>query len=263
METISLELAETTKQRLVAGCETLHGLLSGLIRSQGSIAVKVHQIRKLGKSLRGGFSLFCLGDSSAREVQAIGRMLSGSRDAVSRLNTWQRLEWASDPISCRAIGVLLDRQVEMVACKPPVETLNWCLIRVSRAQSMLEDLESAALPHRIAKGLKKLGKRVRKKCRHLDDAQEEAFHDARKGLKAYLGALDYLPAERWTPDPEMAALAELLGDENDLATLSIWLRDHGFTHILEPDLWDCLKISRTKVQRKAVRDAAQIALPNE
>jgi hypothetical protein len=64
---------EQTRERLKAGCETMKQLLTGLLDSKGKVAEEVHAIRKLGKSLRGGFSLFRLEKSSSLEIQAIGR----------------------------------------------------------------------------------------------------------------------------------------------------------------------------------------------
>jgi hypothetical protein len=42
--------------RLAAGCGTLEKLLTGLDGSQGRVTEEVHAIRKLGKTLRGGFA---------------------------------------------------------------------------------------------------------------------------------------------------------------------------------------------------------------
>ena len=110
----------------------------------------------------------------------------------------------------------------------------------------------------LFRSLEKLAKQVAKRCRNLDHRGEEDFHDARKALKAYLGALAFLPAGSVTPAPKMGELAELLGDENDLATLSNWLEEHGFTADFVPSLWHALTKSRHKLRKRAMRDAARL-----
>jgi hypothetical protein len=61
----------------------------------------------------------------------------------------------------------------------------------------------------------------------------------------------------------MTDLAELLGDENDLATLSTWLERHGFNENFVPNLWKDLSKARRKLRRKAIRDAAQLTSPRD
>ena len=90
-------VTQFAKDRLAGGCDTMRQRLHGLLDAKGRVAEEVHAIRKLGKSLRGGFSLFRLEKSAALEIQAIGRLLAGPRDAVSRLKTWNKLGWVGDP----------------------------------------------------------------------------------------------------------------------------------------------------------------------
>ena len=232
-------------------------LLNGLLDSEGSVGEEVHAIRKLGKSLRGGFSLFRLKDSAA-EIQAIGRLLSESRDAVSRLKTWQKLGWNDDAEVASVVLGLLDQQTHSAARRPPPETIAGCVARVTAARQALTGLPPEALETTLASGLKKLGKQVRKRCLNLDHQDEEDFHDARKALKAYLGALGFLPEGTAPPEPEMAEIADLLGDENDIATLSVWLTDHGFTPKFAPALWQALKVQRRKLQKQAIMDSAAL-----
>jgi hypothetical protein len=242
--------------RLAAGCGTLEKLLTGLDGSQGRVAEEVHAIRKLGKTLRGGFALFRLEESAAREIQVIGRLLSGSRDAVSRLSTWNKLGWKTDETTSAAIAGLLAQQTHSAACRPPPETLCWCVERVRAARDELTQLPPGSLPPRIEKGISKLRKQVILRCRHLDHRAEEDFHDARKALKAYLGAMEFLPGNAIPPEPVMADLTELLGDENDLATLATWLLRHGFTRGFAPDLWQLIRKTRKKIRKQAMADAA-------
>ncbi len=102
----------------------------------------------------------------------------------------------------------------------------------------------------------KLGRQVDKRCRRLDHTGHEIFHDARKALKAYLGALAFLPDGAFRHHPAMVELTEILGDENDLTTLSHWLEIHGFTVEFASDLWLKIDKSRKLLQQRAMLEAA-------
>lgn len=256
----SEEDARFARGQLASGCERMERLLLGLLDSHGSIAAEVHAIRKLGKSLRGGFTLFQLKETSSREIQAIGRLLSGPRDAVSRLSTWQKLGWNADPATAEAISSLLDLHTRSAAHKPPLAAIHWCVERVKSARQHLEELPEECLLPRIIRGQKKLRKRVTRRCRHLGHGDHEDFHDARKALKACLGAFGFLPEGSTPPEREMADLAEILGDENDLATLSVWLEEHGFTLLFAADLWKQLAHTRRQLQTQAMDDAEWVIL---
>ncbi|GAA5131277.1 CHAD domain-containing protein [Luteolibacter yonseiensis] len=258
MISLTDEDARSASERLSGGCDTMEQLLNGLLDSKGRVAEDVHAIRKLGKTLRGGFSLFRLKDS-IKEIQAIGRLLSGPRDAVSRLSTWGKIGWEDDAPAGAAILGLLDQQTHSAARRPPPETIAWCQERVAAARKNLQELPVEALAERLAKGEKKLGKQAGKRCGKLDHDAEEDFHDARKAIKAYLGALKFLPETSVTPDPKLVDLAEILGDENDIATLSVWLEDHGFTADFVPTLWKKLKNARSSLRKQAIRDADLLA----
>ena len=258
MELTEITAATAARDRLIEGCGSMSHLLQQLLDSKGRVADEVHAIRKLGKSLRGGFSLFGLGKSSAREIQAIGRLLSASRDAVSRRSTWERLGWESDSLVAGTIAGLLDQQTHSAARRPPPEAIAWCIERVDQAREALAALPGETLEDTIAKGLRHLGKNVRKCSRRMHRRGEDDFHETRKALKAYLGAIGFMPSGEITPDPKMTGLAELLGDENDLATLSDWLIGHGFTDRFAPELWKKLGKARRKLQNRAVDDARSI-----
>lgn len=232
--------------------------LRGLLDSQGKVADEVHALRKLGKSLRGGFSLFRLEKSAALEIQAIGRLLSGPRDAVSRLSTWHKLAWTGDDKVTMAIGGLLDQQTHSAARRPPLATVDWCIERVDVAQGALLVLPTEDLAATITKGLEKLEKRTLKRCRNLSHREPEDFHEARKAVKALLGAGAFLPDGVISLDPRYLGLAEMLGDENDLSTLSTWLNRHGFTPKFAPELWKKLKEARHNLQRLAIKEAGRL-----
>lgn len=262
MISLTDEDARFASEQLSGGCATMEQLLNGLLDSQGRVAEEVHAIRKLGKSLRGGFSLFRL-KSSAREIQAIGRLLSGPRDAVSRLSTWGKVAWEDDAPASAAILGLLDQQTHSAARRPPAETIAWCLERVAQARKNLQELPAENLADRLAKGEKKLGRQVTKRFKNLDHNAEEDFHDARKAIKAYLGAIKFLPEGSVVPDAKMVDLAEILGDENDLATLTAWLENHGFTSDFVPTLWKKVKSARNRLRKQAIRDAEHLISPQD
>lgn len=249
--------AQFAGHQLASGCEAMERLLNGLLDSKGRIAEEVHAIRKLGKSLRGGFALFRLKDAG-REIQAIGRLLSGPRDAVSRFKTWNHYAWNEDEKVAAAIAGLLDQQTHSAARRPPPETISWCLERVAEAKCALAALPEENLDETVAGNLKKLSKQVRKRCLHLDHREEEDFHEARKALKAYLGAIGFLPEGTVSALPKMAEIADLLGDENDISTLSEWLETHGFTVNFAPLLWKLLDDKRRKLQKRVIADAADL-----
>ena len=257
-----IALDETTarlvREQLTADCSKMKDLLVGLLDSKGKVAEEIHAIRKLGKSLRGGLALFLLEKSAAREIQAIGRLLSGPRDAVSRFNTWNKLGWVGDPGISAAIAGLLEQHTHSAARRPPPETIAWCVDRVSAALEELQAIPAEHLAERISKGLSKLEKRALSRCRKLDHQDDEDFHQARKAVKAWLGAIGLLPENSVKADPVLHELAEQLGDENDLATLSVWLDEHGFTRRFVPDLWNAIKASRRRLQRKAIKDAERL-----
>jgi hypothetical protein len=255
--------AKFAREQLLAGCDTMERFLHGLLDSKGRVAEEVHAIRKLGKSLRGGFSLFRLGKNSAKEIQAIGRLLSSPRDAVSRLNTWHKLGWNEDESAAAAIGALLVQQTHSAARRPPPEAIAWCCGRVAAARRNLQELTEEDLTERVGIGLKKLRKQLAKRFGNIDHSGEEDFHDARKALKAYLGALGFMPAESFAPAPGMNELADVLGDENDLGTLAAWLETLGFTEDFVPGLWEKLTKSRGKLRKKAIADAARIISTGE
>jgi len=258
MKTPTDQDAQFAREQLAGGCDRMEHLLRGLLDSRGRIAEEVHATRKLGKSLRGGFALFGLGKTSSPEIQAIGRLLSGPRDAVSRLSTWKKFAWDEDAAAAAAIAALLDQQTHSAARRPPPETVAWCVDRVIAARKNLEELSPESLAEQIAHGLRKLEKQVVKRCQNLDHSGKEDFHDARKALKAYLGALGFMPEGLVTLDPKLAELPELLGDENDLTTLSEWLESHGFTAELVPGLWTRLKARRNHLRNEVVQEIAQL-----
>jgi hypothetical protein len=253
--------ARFASEQLATGCESLERLLLGLLEGKDPIESQIHAIRKLGKSLRGGFCLFRLGKAPNKDIQAIGRLLSGSRDAVSRRNTWGKLGWEEDPSAAAAITGLLDQQTQSAGLPPRQEAIAWCVNRAQAAHERLRKLPTEHLAERMELGVGKLHKQVTKRARRLDPERSEDFHDLRKALKAHLGALAFLPDKAVNEQPIMVEMAELLGDENDLSTLSTWLAQHGFTADFVPGLWKILGKKRAKLRRRILRDAKSLSSP--
>lgn len=245
--------AEFARSQLDNACRTMVQLLDGLLDSKGRIAEEVHAIRKLGKSLRGGFSLLQLKDAAC-EIQVIGRLLSGPRDAVSRLKTWQKLSWENDQTVSKAIFGLLDQHTHSAARRPPRETIEWCNERVAEARKALMELPVESLEKITRNGAKRLQKKMRGRFASLDSRNEEDFHNCRKALKAFMGAAGFLPKQTEPLNPKFAEIADLLGDENDLATLSDWLAEHGFTAKFAPGLWKLIRKNRRALRKQVISD---------
>ncbi len=261
MKALTESTALIARQHLATGCETMGLMLRGLLDSQGGVAAEIHAVRKHGKVLRGGFALFELDQSSSLEIQGIGRLLAGPRDAVSRLSTWHQLAWDGDRKLVATIAGQLEFHARLAALQPPPETIEWGLERVAAALVELHALPAASLAKRISSGFGKLTERSVKRCRKLKHRDAADFHPARKALKSWLGAVGFLPAGWIVASPEICQLTEVLGDENDLHTLSVWLRQHGFTARFAPDLWDQINGSRRKLRREIIKDAARLQLP--
>ncbi len=250
--------AQSAREKLLHDCDEMKRMLQGLLDSKGRVAEEIHAIRKLGKSLRGGFALFGLGKSAASQIQAIGRLLAAPRDAVSRFNTWNKLGWVGEPSVCTAIAGLLEQQTHSAARRPPPEAIDWCVARVDAACAELLALPEDSLAGRCEEGRDKLRAKLRKRFRDLKHGREEDFHEARKALKAWLGAHGFLPDAQPDDASLPARLADWLGDENDLATLGIWLDEHGFTDRFVPDLWQCLAAERRRLQEKAAGESKRL-----
>lgn len=252
MDSLTDEQANEARGRILGECRKLQAMVAGLTTREDNVADQVHEIRKLGKSLRGAFAMMRLHKSSARDLQAIGRLLSAPRDAVVRLATWEQIGWEDDPGVAAAIRSLLEQGTHGTPRHPPEAALIWCGSRIESAMAKLEAIQPEDLAKRAGKGFRKLDKRVRKRCRKLDRDRTGSFHEARKAIKAWLGAIAHLPEDRRPGDPGFRELAKLLGDENDLAVLSAWLEEHGFTRRFAPALHHEIGIARGDLQLRAV-----------
>ncbi|MFT4177045.1 MAG: CHAD domain-containing protein [Luteolibacter sp.] len=252
MSELTEQVARKAWRHLLLGCDDMITALKDLQRSRESIAEQIHSLRKLGKILRGGSALFGEKKTAARRIQAVGRLLADRRDATSRRKTWEKLHWKPRHSSSRAIAGLLKQQVAAANRKPPKTTIAWCIDCVSDAKTALLAIPESDLPGRLHTGIEKLEKQLAKRSLHVARRGENDFHDLRKSIKALLGACKFLPEISNHPAVTLDHLADILGDENDLATLALWLDRHGFTRQLLPDLWEKLEKSRNRLQTEVL-----------
>jgi hypothetical protein len=237
------------------------GRLAALHDPAHKVAKEIHALRKLGKSVRGGMVLLGMPADDLHEVSAVGRLLGGARDAVSRRTTWRRLAREDGPLAnepaAMAVAAMLDLQAKSATRRPPQEALDWAGARLRHARLALNGIPSAELPARLAEGREHLAKRLSKKLKRLERGKRKAddFHSARKALKAWLGALDHLGE---SPLPGTIAMADLLGDINDLHTLGKWLHDHGFSASLASEPWHALREKLKALEASALEQAADV-----
>lgn len=248
------------RDRIATALDEMEHRLHGLLDSKGRVAEETHALRKLGKSIRGGLSLFGLPKSAVRAIGAIGRLLGGPRDAVSRRTTWQRLGLAEGPHaaepSVAAIGALLEQHARSAARRPPRQTISWAEVRLRHTRAALGAIPAADLSHRAEMGLKKLRKRVRLQLRLIVTRHgEEEFHDLRKSIKAWLGALHHLGR---TPDERILQFADLLGDVNDLHVFAGWLDAHGFVRSLAPIPWRAVEEKLAALKHEVLHAAPSL-----
>ena len=82
---------DAARKALLGACEEMKKRLLGLRDTHGRIGDEIHQLRKLGKRLRGGLAVIGEPKPCLRWIAVIGRMLSGARDAHMRIRTWNSL----------------------------------------------------------------------------------------------------------------------------------------------------------------------------
>jgi len=251
-------VAYAVRQALGKACDEMLRRLHALLKPEHKVAKEVHALRKLGKSVRGGMVLLEMEPETIRTVTAVGRLLGGARDAVSRRTTWERLGLDDGPLagdpSVIAVGAFIKNHAKSATRRPPEEVVSWAEARLHQAKAALKAIPSGELSGRLDEGRKRLAKRLKKRLKRLerDDPGAEELHGARKALKAWLGALGHLDE---TPPPAMTALADLLGDINDLHTLADWLHAHGFSPELAPEPWKALREKLDALEKSALAEA--------
>ncbi|MCX6877422.1 MAG: CHAD domain-containing protein [Verrucomicrobia bacterium] len=243
------------RARLVGLCDAMEARLGGLLDSKRRVSEDVHEIRKLGKALRGGLALVGMPGATVRAVTGVGRLLAGQRDAVSRLKTWERLGWDEGPQgqdpAVRAVGALLGKLARSAGRRPPAEAVAWAQAKIGEVRQALarrtEDELQGKLPHGVRRLRRRVGKRMRRVGMQHRDAP--AFHELRKALKAWLGTQALLGEPT---DETCVTLAESLGDENDLSALETWLAAHGFSEELAPVVWQRVSDLHHKLRTQLV-----------
>lgn len=257
---LDAEAALHAHQHLIAECAEMKASLLALGLEGQDPAPQIHAIRKHGKSLRGGCVLLGLEQAASREIQAIGKALSAARDATSRRNTWQKIQQADENSEhTSAIAALLERDIQLANTTQPQALIDWCCQRIDSATAIIQALPEEKLETLANKGLSTLQKAVRKNCSALSHKKSGEFHECRKAIKAYLGAVKFLPEAHITPPDDWFELAEVLGDENDHTTLAKWLNANGFNAQLAPPIWKKLLKTQRKTQKRAIQTIQKAA----
>jgi hypothetical protein len=246
--------------QLNADCQLLKSLIADLAAGHGRVADITHAIRQHGKILRGGLILASIDKERVRDLRRIARILAAPRDAVTCLNAWRRLDAPAEDADYQVIDDLLVLQTRITARKPPASCAAWC---EQRLDVLAAALSAASLNHkdeRMFRKAHKLERRVHRSAKGLAKGTSDAFHDCRKRCKAWLGAARYLglAGEETTTCKK---LAHILGDENDLATLTDWLEAHGLALDDDHPIKNRI-LSQRALLRQASRDAARMFCEN-
>jgi CHAD domain-containing protein len=245
-----------TRAALIAACVEMERLLGGLNDSHGKVADEIHQVRKLGKRLRGGLAMCGESKPCIRWIAVIGRMLGGSRDATVRLKTWRKLEPGEMPAGSveAAIGALLEVEASAANRRPPQEVIDWSQAALGQVVSRLAARTDEEMAACSVEGVVRLERQLRKRLkRALQRVRNEDFHECRKAVKAWLGGLSMvLPGVEVPGAAEAEKLAESLGDENDLEVLAGWLTSRGFTPATAGPAWKTLRKRQEKVRRRSI-----------
>lgn len=255
MEPVGLTRARRVRAKLLHQADEMIQRLRGLLDPHGRVTGETHALRKSGKTLRGGLTLCGMEKRAIRPVSAVGKLLGAPRDAVSRQTTWRRLKLDEEPLASdpgvAAIWALLELQAKSAARRPPEAAVAWAEARIGEGREALARVPEKELAERMSLGKAKLAGRLRKRLKRLeqDDLPEVELHEARKSLKAWLGALHHLEE---TPPQALQELAETLGDVNDLHVLSLWLESHGFSPQLTPVVWKSVRERGRRLRRKVV-----------
>lgn len=250
---------------LIAACVEMERLLGGLNDSHGKVAEEIHQLRKLGKRLRGGLAMCGESKPCLRWIAVIGRMLGGSRDATVRARTWRKLEAAEAPAGSveAAIGALLDLEAAASNRRPPQEVIDWSQAALGQVVSRLAARGDDEVSACAVEGVVRLERQLRKRLkRALQRVRNEDFHECRKAVKAWLGGLSMVvPGVEVPGAAEAEKLAENLGEENDLEVLAAWLTGRGFTPATAGAVWKTLRKRQEKIRRRSISLIRKELLP--
>jgi len=255
----------SARPALIAACVELERLLEGLNDSHGRVADEIHQVRKLGKRLRGGLTLIGEAKPCLRWIAVIGRMLGGSRDSVVRAKTWTSLGIESPAVGSveGAISGLLALESDAANRRPPQSVIDWAVAAVDQVKARLEARTDEELAKEAEEGAALLKRRLRKRLkRALERVQNEDFHDCRKAAKAWLGGMSMVaPALALPGQAETEKLANSLGEENDLEVLACWLTSRGFSQATAAAPWKALRRRQEKIRRRSISLIRKDVLP--
>jgi biotin carboxyl carrier protein len=209
---------------LIEACAEMERRLHGLRDSQGQVVDEIHQLRRLGKRLRGGLAMVGEAKPCLRWLAVIGRMLGASRDATVRARTWKKLGFEAPTAGSveAAIAGLLELEADAARRLPPQEVVDWSLSARGHVRSRLEVRTEVETAEAAARGESVLRRQLRKRLkRALQRVRNEDFHDCRKAAKAWLGGLSLVAAGREVGGmAEAGQLGDSLGEENDLEVLA-------------------------------------------
>jgi CHAD domain-containing protein len=250
---------------LIAACEEMEARLRGLLDSHGRVADEIHQLRKLGKRLRGGLAMIGEPKPCVRLIPVIGRMLGGSRDAVVRAKTWRSLGVDSTVTGAVEIAIrdLLDLESDASTRKPPQGVIDWSLAAVGQVKARLESHSPEEVAGKAAEGASLLRRRLKRRLkRALERVENEDFHECRKAAKAWLGGMSIVAPEHPLPaKEETEKLSGSLGDENDLEVLATWLTSRGFSPTTAKPAWKVLRKRQEKIRRRSISLIRKDLLP--
>lgn len=250
---------------LIAACVEMERLLGGLNDSHGRVAEEIHQVRKLGKRLRGALAMCGEPKPCIRWIAVIGRMLGGTRDATVRVKTWKSLEIGETAAGSveAAVGELLELEASAANRRPPQAVVDWSHAALGQVVSRLAARSEEEMAASAADGVARQERKLRKQLkRALQRVRNEDFHECRKAAKAWLGGLSMVvPGIEVPGAAEAEKLADSLGEENDLEVLAGWLTSRGFTPATASAMWKTLRKRQEKIRRRSISLIRRELLP--
>ena len=153
-----------TRAALIAACVEMERLLGGLNDSHGRVAEEIHQVRKLGKRLRGALAMCGEPKPCIRWIAVIGRMLGGTRDATVRVKTWKSLDIGENAVGSveAAIGALLDLEASAANRRPPQAVVDWSHAALGQVVSRLAARTEEEMAASAVEGVARLERQLRK-----------------------------------------------------------------------------------------------------
>jgi CHAD domain-containing protein len=250
---------------LIATCVEMERMLGGLNDSHGRVAEEIHQLRRLGKRLRGALAMCGEPKPCIRWIAVIGRILGGTRDATVRVKTWQSLETGEAAAGSveAAIAALLELEAGAANRRPPQAVVDWSQAALGQVVSRLAARGDEELAASAVAGEVRLERQLRKRLkRALRRVRNEDFHACRKAAKAWLGAMSLVaPGIELPGGKEAEKLADNLGDENDLEVLACWLSDRGFSPATAGVAWRLLRKRQERIRRRSISLIRKELLP--